>query len=555
MKKGFLVDGKYKIIDTLGKGGMSTVYLAENIKLGTLWAVKEISKVSGSKVDFHVEPNILKKLNHPALPRIFDIVEDDEFVYIIVDYIEGNSLDKELDRFGCIAEETVLVWAKQLCEVLVYLHGFRPNPIIYRDMKPSNIILCSDGSVKLIDFGIAREYKEDSEYDTVYIGTRGYAAPEQFGYGQTNVTTDIYSLGITLLHIVTGHNPEYMSGGIESAESYSGKLSYKMERIISRCIKHDPEERYQSVKEVLSDIEAIIYINKTQHGSDLKLPYTVKVPEDYKKTVGLAGDRASGTTLLTIAISELFGSIGRKTSIIDLTKNCKLYKIFGWENTAEPNEMCDRSKNSWLCLIHGSMEPLKPDKYRNVYTSGAYAPIDRERYLELMERVRGESDIVLIDMDFETDTEIIRYLDQLYIVKDMDMYNIECTSGYLSLLAKQGINLSKVRLILNKYTDSSIKAKAIIDTIVSNSFSEKREYANPFNYERPRYYTVPFDMENYVQAIESINHSRFTCARFTQNFKKAIQEIAKDIYPIRDKCKNRILDIFFGLKETGKDAF
>ena len=167
---------------------MSRVYLGENIKLGTLWAIKEIKKTNDRKIDFYVEPNILKKLSHPALPRIFDIIESDEFLYIIVDYIEGDSLDKALINEGKFDEKTVLGWTRQICDVLLYLHNLKPNPVIYRDMKPANIILTKEGCIKLIDFGIAREFKSDSDSDTVYIGTRGYAAPEQYGSGQSSVT-------------------------------------------------------------------------------------------------------------------------------------------------------------------------------------------------------------------------------------------------------------------------------------------------------------------------------------------------------------------------------
>jgi serine/threonine protein kinase len=207
MVKDNLLEGKYRILSTLGQGGMGRVYLAENIKLGTLWAIKHLQKKPSSSCNLYIEPNILKKLNHPALPRIFDIFEDAGNIYIVVDYIEGVSLDKKLEEVGSFPEEVVLEWAAQLCDVLMYLHGIKPNPIIYRDMKPANIILAEGGRLKLIDFGIAREYKSGTCSDTICIGTRGYAAPEQYGAGQTSVASDIYSLGVTLYHLLTGKSP------------------------------------------------------------------------------------------------------------------------------------------------------------------------------------------------------------------------------------------------------------------------------------------------------------------------------------------------------------
>jgi serine/threonine protein kinase len=250
-----LLDDRYRILRLLGQGGMSRVYLAENIKLGTLWAIKEINKKSNIKIDLLVEPNILKKLRHSALPRIFDIVEDKDNLYIICDYIKGVSLDRKLREEGKFPEHIVIEWAIQICDVLIYLHDFKPNPVIYRDMKPSNIIISDEGSVKLIDFGTAREYKKDSESDTIFIGTRGYAAPEQYGKGQSGVTADIYSLGVTLYHLVTGRGPNEPPYELKPVRHFDRYLSQDIENIIYKCTRKNPQERYQSAKELLLDLK------------------------------------------------------------------------------------------------------------------------------------------------------------------------------------------------------------------------------------------------------------------------------------------------------------
>ncbi|MDP4183488.1 MAG: serine/threonine-protein kinase, partial [Bacillota bacterium] len=255
MKYDELFDGRYRIIRPLGQGGMSTVYLAENVKLGTLWAIKEVNK--NSKIDILIEPNILKKLNHKALPRIFDILEDNENIYIIVDYLDGTPLDVELSRVGCFPEDVVVDFALQICDVLSYLHSQKPNPIIYRDMKPSNIILSKDGFIKLIDFGIAREFKEEANFDTVYIGTRGYAAPEQYGAFQTNERTDIYSLGVTLYHLLTGKSPKDPPYEIKPVRIFNGSLSEGIDSIISKCTRQDPNERYSSIHELAKDLKKV----------------------------------------------------------------------------------------------------------------------------------------------------------------------------------------------------------------------------------------------------------------------------------------------------------
>ena len=205
---GSVIDGKYKILNEIGHGGMSTVYLAINEKANKPWAVKEVRKSLNR--DFNLlrqslimETDLLKKLNHPNLPSIIDVIDSDENFLIVMDYIEGNTLERLLAEEGAQPQDKVARWALQLCDVLDYLHT-RPMPVIYRDMKPSNIMVKSDGNVVLIDFGTAREFKEHNVQDTCCLGTNGYAAPEQFGgMGQTDARTDIYCLGTTLYHLVT----------------------------------------------------------------------------------------------------------------------------------------------------------------------------------------------------------------------------------------------------------------------------------------------------------------------------------------------------------------
>lgn len=257
---GSLVDGKYKILNKVGQGGMSVVYLAMNEKANKQWAVKEVRK-DGIK-DFEVvkqglvaETDILKKLNHPNLPSIVDVIDTDDSFIIIMDYIQGNSLNKALDEFGAQPQDHVISWAKQLCDVLGYLHTRTPA-IIYRDMKPANIMLKPDGNVTLIDFGTAREFKEKNLADTTCLGTVGYAAPEQFGgMGQTDARTDIYCLGATLYHLVTGMNPCEPPYEIKPIREINPSLSSGLERIILKCTQRDPNDRYQSAAELMYALE------------------------------------------------------------------------------------------------------------------------------------------------------------------------------------------------------------------------------------------------------------------------------------------------------------
>lgn len=257
MQTGDFFNGRYVIEGLLGQGGMGRVYLARNINTDTLWAVKEFNGHDGLDPDLMAEPNLLKKLEHPALPRLFDILEQDGRLYMIFDYINGVSLDKKLEAEGRIAPEIVIEWAIQLCGALRYLHGQKPNPVIYRDMKPSNIILTSNGTLKLVDFGIAREYKPGSPSDTVFIGTRGYAAPEQYGTGQTGAASDIYSLGVTLHQLLTGKNPSEPPFGLKPVRYYDDSLPAALEAIIIKCTNEDMKDRYQSADELLAELEKL----------------------------------------------------------------------------------------------------------------------------------------------------------------------------------------------------------------------------------------------------------------------------------------------------------
>ncbi|MCR5156344.1 MAG: protein kinase [Butyrivibrio sp.] len=257
---GSLVGGKYKVLNMIGQGGMSTVYLAMNERANKQWAIKEVRK--DAVADFRVvrqslitETDLLKELSHPYLPSIVDVIDEEGRFLIVMDYIEGNTLEKALNMLGAQPQEYVVEWGIQLCDVLEYLHTRKPA-IIYRDLKPGNIMLRPDGTITLIDFGTAREYKEQNNSDTSYLGTRGYAAPEQFGgMGQTDARTDIYCLGATLYHLVTGHNPSEPPYEFYPIRYWNQQLSPGLEYIINKCVQNNPADRYQSCAEVMYDLQ------------------------------------------------------------------------------------------------------------------------------------------------------------------------------------------------------------------------------------------------------------------------------------------------------------
>ncbi len=255
---GTVIDGKYEVLKEIGRGGMSIVYLAMDKRLNKQWAIKEIRKKGSGKNDEIIvnsllaEANMMKKLDHPALPRIVDIIDNGITIYVVMDYIEGESLDKILSEYGAQSEDRVVSWAKQLCDALSYLHTQKP-PIIYRDMKPANVMLKPEGNIKIIDFGIAREYKEQSLADTTVLGTKGYAPPEQYS-GQTDARSDIFALGMTMHHLLTGVDPRG-GGAYAPVRQWNPMLSEGIEIIIDRCVEPAPENRYQSCTDLLYDLE------------------------------------------------------------------------------------------------------------------------------------------------------------------------------------------------------------------------------------------------------------------------------------------------------------
>lgn len=315
LKIGSVVDGKYKILSKIGQGGMSVVYLALNERANKTWAIKEVRKdgvqdFAAVRQGLMAEINILKSLKHKYLPSIVDVIDDEDTFIIVMDYIQGKSLNKVLQenmkrKKLPIPVENVISWGIQLCDVLYYLHT-REFPVIYRDMKPANIILKPDGEIALIDFGTARIFKTGNSEDTVCLGTPGYAAPEQYGgNGQSCPQSDIYCLGATLHHLITGrdpsatpfHFPPVTQCRLTLMEETPRELKNTLlglEMIISKCTRYEPEDRYQSCTELKYDLE---------HPEELSRPYRRKLKNKIR-----AFSVCAGMSLL-MGIGSLTGSI------------------------------------------------------------------------------------------------------------------------------------------------------------------------------------------------------------------------------------------------------
>ncbi len=260
LKFGDLLQNRYRITRQIGGGGMALVYLAEDTRLpGRKRAIKEMSPARLLPSDrnwaiahFRQEAQILANLEHPGLARVTDFFPERGNWYLVMDYIEGETLGAHLNKAnGRLSVEEALHITRQLCDVLAYLHNQTPQ-VIFRDLKPANVMLTSQGDVKLIDFGIARFFKPGKTGDTVNLGTPGYAAPEQYGQvrAQSGPSADVYSLGVLLLQMVGGYDPTNAPAPfpVPDPRSIMRTMPKSIAAVITRATQTQPDLRYGSIQ-------------------------------------------------------------------------------------------------------------------------------------------------------------------------------------------------------------------------------------------------------------------------------------------------------------------
>ena len=258
LQEGYLLNERYRILKVIGKGGMGTVYRAEHVRLDKILAVKEISAQNGNDEDelafldsCEQEARFLVKLNHPNLPEVTDAFVDHDRFFLVMEYIEGATLDHRLRGAGKagLPIGQILEWGIQIADVLAYLHSQRP-PIIFRDLKPANVMIQPDSLIKLIDFGIARRFQPGASKDTSLLGSVGYSPPEQFGKHQTDHRSDIFSFGATLHHLLTGKDPSHTPFKFDSVAKHNPNVPEALSTLIERCVRLEASERPTNIHEV-----------------------------------------------------------------------------------------------------------------------------------------------------------------------------------------------------------------------------------------------------------------------------------------------------------------
>lgn len=256
---------QYRVLAQVGIGGFGAVYKAFDTKADNrLVAIKEI-RLRGlkpqEKIDatdtFNREVQILSQLSHPNLPRIHRHFTDADHWYLVMDFIEGRTLEENLRTSGgrLPLDEGIAI-ALQLCSVLEYLHSYEP-PIIFRDLKPANVMITFYRQVYLIDFGTARFFKPGRPRDTIAFGSPGYAAPEQYGRAQTNARSDIFSLGATLHTMFTGNDPAESAFHFALLRSYDPSLPSELERLIAQMVEAEMEKRPESATDVKEQLQRL----------------------------------------------------------------------------------------------------------------------------------------------------------------------------------------------------------------------------------------------------------------------------------------------------------
>jgi len=261
LPEGYLLQGRYRILGVIGVGGMSIVYKAQDMRFANvtrLCVVKEMRNTATdaqtravTRRNFEREANILATLSHPSVVQVYDYFSEADSSYLVLEYVEGKDLEALLaDTEGFLPEAQVVHWAIQICEVLSFLHSHEPQPIIFRDLKPSNIMLDKHGRIRLIDFGIARIFQ--SGLKGTMVGTEGYSPPEQYR-GSAEPRVDIYALGATMHHLLSKQDPR-----LEPPFSFHERpihqtnpfVSRELVEIINRALEYDVNKRYGSAEEM-----------------------------------------------------------------------------------------------------------------------------------------------------------------------------------------------------------------------------------------------------------------------------------------------------------------
>lgn len=385
LEPGAILGGRYRIEKWIACGGMSYVYCASDLKLqDKKWAIKETFTIAEQNAKLEEEAQLLIRLNHPRLPHIVDFFPPDQegYTYLVMDFIEGVTLENYIR--GLTSEpkvELILHMAAQVCEGLEYLHNFDP-PIVYRDLKPANLMVDRAGSIRFIDFGIARQFKSDQPEDTVKLGTVGFAAPEQYGGKQTDARTDLYSLGALLLYLITGGQLSEWKADAHQLIKVNGDQSTiaALMKVIHKLLQYEPEKRYASVSEVRN---ALLPEFKQPAAAKKPIEQTESARTKVIAVIGVSG--GVGTTHTAIMLAYSLTKHFKKVTLLELTdKSCSFSRLQSAAFKAKGAGSGSAERNFTIEGVHYFRRPTR---------------------MEMLDLISGEGGLVILDLGSDRSKE------------------------------------------------------------------------------------------------------------------------------------------------------
>lgn len=293
LQPGDMLQERYRIVGTLGVGGFSSVYQARDMRFSNVTKLCAIKEMVISAPDpqireltiksFEREASMLAMLDHPAIPDVSDYFTEGDRSYLVIDLIRGKDLEVWLeDQKDYLEQETALEWLTQLCDVLAHLHHQKPQPIIFRDLKPSNVMLDQYARIRIIDFGIAKLFETDRK--GTMIGTEGYSPPEQYR-GQATPAGDIYALGATFHHLLTRQDPRLeppFTFAERPIHAVNPHITPAFEAVIMRCLSYDPKDRYKDASDLLEALKVVKQANQPATGDTAVAPQAITHAMDGK---------------------------------------------------------------------------------------------------------------------------------------------------------------------------------------------------------------------------------------------------------------------------------
>lgn len=483
-------NNRYLINSIIGKGGMGTVYLAEDVRLkGKLWAIKEIILKEGSYQNFIDEAKLLVSLDHPYLPNIVDYYppNEDGYSYLVMDYISGKTLQKVFEEANRQLDyDKVIKYGLQICEILDYLHNKQSEPIIYRDLKPTNIMIDDQDNVRLVDFGVARRYKKGKYIDTVKMGTVGFAAPEQFEDKQTDQRTDIFSLG-ALLYYLLSYGQLYFSSQ-SPLNQIRGDLPHDLVWMIKRMLMTNPDERYQNILEVGKEIEDIIakddliieateLITKPGLSKYTQFEATIQkntpiIPHKLILITNLS--KRAGSTFIALNLAKKITSMQIPTSIIEMPFSPYIFDYIGMEQRLAISNKCffsfphaifhgekiEREKE----IVEDNIRWLIPDPRLEVLNCDNWT---YHHMMKLLYSTRGSS-ITIIDVGghFEHDSVEPLFSEADLIITVIDPMPSEIMQNRINLqhFITKKMEGAPIEFVVNNWT-KGIKKGELFDAI------------------------------------------------------------------------------------------